>query len=250
MAGLDLFFLIIIFFVTSLIGVVTGSNSLITVPAMFQFGIDPKVAVATNMFGLTFMSIGASIPFIKRREVDYKKLAPIILITLVASAIGALLVGIISTRAIPIVVSISMILVAVFILIWRDPGSDAPAPSNKAKIVTFALAFLLGIYGGLYSGGYVTILTAVLVAFYGVNFTAAIAGTKFINIFSSGIATLVFAWQGLIDYLLGIILAVTMFAAAYFGATFIAQVNETWLKRIFLSAVFLLALKTIFDIAS
>ncbi len=250
MAGLDLFFLIIIFFVTSVIGVVTGSNSLITVPAMFQFGIDPKVAVATNMFGLTFMSIGASIPFIKRREVDYKKLAPIILITLVASAIGALLVGIISTRAVPIVVSISMILVAVFILTWRDPGSNAPAPSSKAKIVTFALAFLLGIYGGLYSGGYVTILTAVLVAFYGVNFTAAIAGTKFINIFSSGIATLVFAWQGLIDYLLGIILAVTMFAAAYFGATFIAYINETWLKRIFLSAVFLLALKTIFDFAS
>jgi len=55
--------LVVMFFLTTFVGVVTGSNSLITVPVMFQFGIDPKVAVATNMFGLTFMSIGASIPF-------------------------------------------------------------------------------------------------------------------------------------------------------------------------------------------
>ncbi|MCU0240470.1 MAG: hypothetical protein MUC29_13605, partial [Pyrinomonadaceae bacterium] len=65
MSTFDLVSLIILFFVTSAIGVVTGSNSLITVPIMFQFGIEPKVAVATNMFGLTFLSIGATIPFLK-----------------------------------------------------------------------------------------------------------------------------------------------------------------------------------------
>ncbi len=53
--------LALLFFLTSAVGVVTGSNSLITVPAMFQFGIDPKVAIATNMFGLTFMAIGATV---------------------------------------------------------------------------------------------------------------------------------------------------------------------------------------------
>jgi len=39
-----------VFFATAFVGVVTGSNSLITVPAMFQFGIDPKVA------GLVYVS--------------------------------------------------------------------------------------------------------------------------------------------------------------------------------------------------
>ena len=57
--------LILLFFLTSVVGVVTGSNSLVTVPVMFQFGIEPKIAVATNMFGLTFMNIGATIPFLK-----------------------------------------------------------------------------------------------------------------------------------------------------------------------------------------
>ncbi|MCB1024998.1 MAG: sulfite exporter TauE/SafE family protein [Acidobacteria bacterium] len=248
MTDLELMLIIVLFFMTSVIGVVTGSNSLVTVPVMFQFGIDPKVAIATNMFGLAFMNIGASIPFMKAGVIDYKRLSPLVFITIIASALGALLVGIISARIIPVIVSVSMICVAVFILVKRDsPRDQNNSVSNRARAITFVLTFLLGIYGGLYSGGYVTVLTAVFAAFFGMNFTEAIAGTKFINVFSSGIATVIFAAQGLIDYKLGIILAVTMFIAAFFGAHFVTKMDEVWLRRIFLATVFLLAIKTILD---
>ncbi len=250
MSNPELVILIVIFFLTSVVGVVTGSNSLITVPVMFQFGIDPKVAIATNMFGLTFMNIGATLPFLKGDGIDFKRLKPLVLITLVASALGAFLVGIISTRAIPLMVSAAMFLVVIFILFRRDPQKlSSETHNDKYRNITFILAFLLGIYGGLYSGGYVTILTTVLVAFFGMSFTEAIAGTKFINIFSSGIATVIFAWQGLIDYRLGIILAVTMFSAAFLGAKFVTKFSEIWLKRIFIVTVCLLAIKTLLDYA-
>lgn len=250
MSKTELILLILVFFLTSFVGVVTGSNSLITVPAMFQLGVDPRVAIATNMFGLTFMNIGASLPFIKQGTIVYKRLLPLILITLAASSVGALLVGIINTPLIPVIVSIAMVAVVIFILFERNlrPVREGNV-ANQAKYITFALAFFLGIYGGLYSGGYVTILTTVLVAFFGLSFTEAIAGTKFINIFSSGIATVIFAWQGLIDYRLGIILAVTMFVAAFLGAQFVTKMNEKWLRRIFLATVLLLAIKTFFDFA-
>lgn len=242
--------LVILFFATSAVGVVTGSNSLITVPVMFQFGIEPKVAVATNMFGLTFMNIGAVAGFVRHSAIEYSRLSPLVLITVAASALGALLVGVIASGAIPVIVTVSMILVVAFTVLKRRSGiepSSAGDISGGAKALTFVLTFLLGIYGGLYSGGYVTILTAVLVAFYGLSFTQAVAGTKFINVFSSGVATAVFAWQGLIDYFLGIILAVTMFAAAYLGARTVTKLNDIWLRRIFLSAVVLLAFKTAYD---
>ena len=58
---------------------------------------------------------------------------------------------------------------------------------------------------------------------------------------------MIFAWQNLIDYKLGIILAVTMFIAAYIGAKTVTKLNDVWLKRIFLRTVFILAVKTIFD---
>ena len=244
-----LIILIILFFFTAVIGVVTGSNSLITVPVMFQFGIDEKVAVATNMFGLTFMSVGGTIPFVRKGLIDYRKVSPLIVITIAASALGAMLVGYITNQGVKLIVSVAMIIVAVFTVFKRDSGiTESRSVSQKLVITTFIATFLLGIYGGLYSGGYVTILTPVLVAFFGMTFTESIASTKLINVFSSTIASIVFAFQGLIDYKLGIILGVTMFVGAYFGAHYATKLNEVWLKRIFLAVVFLLALKLIADL--
>lgn len=243
-----LIILVILFFLTSVIGVVTGSNSLITVPVMFQFDIDPRIAVATNMFGLTFMNIGATIPFLKKDIINYRKVSPLVVLTLISSAIGALLVGLITSQSIKLIVSIAMISVAIFVLVKRDSGVAKIAEiSTKATVITYVLTFILGIYGGLYSGGYVTVLTVVYVAFFGMTFTESVASTKFINVFSSLIATIIFMWQGLVDYKLGAILAVTMFIGAYIGAHTVTKLNDVWLKRIFLSVVLLLAVKTIFD---
>ena len=227
---------------------VTGSNSLITVPVMFQFDIDPKIAVATNMFGLTFMNIGATIPFLRQGIIDQKKVSPLIIITLAASAIGAGLLLIITPQNIKLLVSIAMICVTVFILFKRDGGiAEAAEISGKARLLTYVLTFALGIYGGLYSGGYVTMLTAVYVAFFGMTFSESVASTKLINVFSSLIASAIFMWQGLVDYKLGAILAITMFIAAYFGAKVVTKLSDVWLKRIFITTVLILAVKTLLD---
>lgn len=249
MSAVSLVILIILFLVTSAIGVVTGSNSLVTVPVMFQFGIDEKVAVATNMFGLTFMAIGASIPFVRAGKVDFRQVTPLIVLTMIGSAIGALLVGLLTGAGLKLIVSIAMIVVGAFTLFHRDKGVEkAEKVSQSATVATLILTFVLAIYGGLYSGGYITLLTAVYVAFFGMTFSESVAATKVINVFSSGIATLVFMWQGLVDYKLGLILALTMFIGAYIGAHYVTKMNDVWLRRIFLTTVFLLACKILFDL--
>ncbi len=243
-----LIILIIVFFLTSVIGVVTGSNSLIAVPVMFQFGIDPRMAVATNMFGLVFMSVGGTIPFLRQGKIDLKRTTPLVAITVIASALGAAIVGLISGDSIKLIVSVAMITVVIFSLVKRRSGIDEQKTvSNGAKILAFVLTFLLGVYGGLYSGGYVTMLTPTLVAFYGMTYSESVANTKFINVFSSAVATIVFMWQGLVDYKLGAILGVTMFLGAYVGAHYATKLNDLWIRRIFLTAVLLLAIKTLYD---
>jgi hypothetical protein len=246
-----LILLILLFFITSAVGVVTGSNSLITVPVMFQFGIDPRVAVATNMFGLTFMAIGATIPFLGKGVIDRRRMPKMVILTLVGSIIGAALVGLITGSGLKIIVSVSMIAVTIFTLWKREAGVEKAANVSPNSIfLAYALTFLLGIHGGLYSGGYVTILTACFVAFFGMTFTEAVANTKLINVFSSAAASAIFAYQGLIDYKIGIILAVTMFIGAYVGAKTVTKLNDVWLKRIFIATVLILAVKTIFDFAA
>jgi uncharacterized membrane protein YfcA len=248
MTTTGLVLLILLFFITSAVGVVTGSNSLVTVPVMFQFGIEPRVALATNMFGLTFMSIGATLPFLGKGVIDRRKMPKLVVLTLISSAIGASLVGLITGNAIKIMVSAAMIVVTIFTLWKRDAGlAKAESISSRTILLAYVLTFLLGIYGGLYSGGYVTLLTPCFVAFFGMTFTEAVANTKLINVFSSLVASAIFAYQGLIDYKLGIILAVTMFVGAYVGAHTVTKLNDVWLKRIFITTVLILAAKTIFD---
>lgn len=238
----SLLVLALLFLLTSVVGVVTGSNSLITVPIMFQFGIDEKVAVATNMFGLTFMAMGGTIPFVRQGKIEAGKLSPLILLTLVGSTLGALLVGYVTNQSIKLIVSIAMIVVVIFTLVRSRPGKERRLPA-----VGYVATFLLAIYGGLYSGGYVTILTAAFVAFFGMSYAESVASTKLVNVFSSGTATLVFMWQGLVDYKLGAVLAAAMFVGAYIGAHYATKMNEVWLKRVFLSTVILLAIKTLYD---
>ena len=83
--------LVLILFLTCSFSVVTGSTSLITVPVMIEFGIDPHVAVATNMMALIFMSLGGSLPFARKGVVARHVLPLSITLTVVGSALGALL---------------------------------------------------------------------------------------------------------------------------------------------------------------
>jgi uncharacterized protein len=214
---------------------------------MFQFGIDPRGAVATNMFALTFMSVGGSLPFLRGKELNGGRLPVLIALTVAGSFLGAFLLLMVAQRSVPLIVSGAMIGVALFSVLYRKSGASefSALPSRGAELSGYALTFLLGIYGGFFSGGYVTMLTAVYVALFRLSFVEAVATTKLINVFSSGIASLVFMRQNLVDYRLGIFLGVTMFLGALIGARLAAQLGNQWIRRIFLTAVWVLGLKTL-----
>jgi uncharacterized membrane protein YfcA len=101
MAGVQIFWLVVIFFLTSAISVVTGSTSLITVPAMLQLHIEPRMALATNMFALTFMSVGGTLPFLRAPDVNRKRIPLLIILTLLGSVIGAFLLLRVPIRSVP-----------------------------------------------------------------------------------------------------------------------------------------------------
>jgi uncharacterized membrane protein YfcA len=130
------------------------------------------------------------------------------LFQLISSILGALLVLIIPSKSMPLIISISMIVVATLSIINRNAGVK-PAdtiPSQLGEIFGYVVTFVLGIYGGFFSGGYITLLTAAYVMLFRMTFVQAIATTKFMNIFSSFSATLIFMYQGVVDYKLGAIL--------------------------------------------
>lgn len=244
--------LVVVFLFTSIISVVTGSTSLITVPVMIQAGIDARMAVATNMFALIWMSAGGSLPFLQTRAIDRRRLPLLVVLTLVGSIAGALLLLLIPTASLSIIIAVAMLGIAVFSLVNHTAGVKITRiPSRKVEWTGYGATLLLGIYGGFFSGGYVTILTAVYVALFGMTYIEAIAITKVINIFSSAVATIIFMLRGVVDYRLGMVLGLVMFIGALIGSRTAQRMNNVWLRRIFLTAVVALALKMVlYDVLS
>jgi len=244
-SGTELFTLVAVFFLTSVISLVTGSTSLITVPVMIALGIEAHVAVATNMLALTFMSIGGSLPFIGKGVLSRSRLLPSIVLTIIGSGLGALLLLTVPLKALQITIAVAMIGVAIFSLLNKNLGQashDVPA-SQLGVVAGYAATFVLAIYGGFFSGGYVTMLTAAFVLLFGMTFLQAVATTKVINVFSSGVATVVFVWRGVVDLKVGIILGVSMFLGALLGARIALFLSTVWLRRIFVASVLGLAVR-------
>lgn len=241
--------LVAIFFFTSIISVVTGSTSLLTVPVMLQFAIEPRTAVATNMFALIFMSLGGSLSFRNRNVIDRRRSPFLIILTLVSSVLGALLLLVIPSQIILPIVAILMITIVLFSMINTNAGVAASVERQTSpgmEIAGYGATFILGVYGGFFSGGYVTLLTAVFVLLFGMSFVQAISTTKLINIFSSLVATFIFMWRGLVDYKLGILLGTAMFIGALIGGSATLRLSNLWIRRIFVTAVIALAFKTLF----
>lgn len=247
MTDIQILTLTVVFLGASVISVITGSTSLITVPVMLQFGVAPHTAVATNMLALTLMSIGGTLPFVGKRVIDTRRLPLLIGLTLAGSIVGALLVLIVPSNSMPLIISISMIAVAVFSIANRDAGvfPAVGMPSQVAEIAGYAATFILGIYGGFFSGGYVTLLTAAYVMLFRMTFVQAIATTKLVNVFSSLVATLIFMLHGIVNYKLGIILGITMFIGGIIGGRIVLRLSNIWLQRIYITVVTILAFITL-----
>lgn len=212
-------------------------------------GIAPRTALATNMLALTLMSFGAALPFLKQRTVNLSRLPLLLGLTAIGSILGAGLVLVISSKAVPQIVSVAAIAVAIFSISNHQAGVLPPAasPSRTAQILGYAATFGLGIYGGFFSGGYVTLLTAAYVTLFKMTFVEAIATTKVVNIVSSLIATGIFSLSGIVDYQLGAILGITMFIGGTIGSQIALKLNNLWLRRIFLATVVILAIKTLME---
>ncbi len=233
-----------VFFLTSAISMVTGSTSLITVPVLLQVGVEPQVAIATNMAALTLMSIGATLPFVGQSKLDLRRAPWLIALTLVGSALGAMLLRWLPDSALSPFIAASMLVVVGVSLLLGDKGirPSIQALSPVWSVVGYLCTFFLAIYGGLFSGGYVTLLTATFVGCFGHTFVAAIATSKLVNIFSSLVATVIFITLGLVNFGLGLLLGVAMFLGAFLGGRVVLRLPNRWLRRIYMITIVALAL--------
>jgi uncharacterized membrane protein YfcA len=114
---------------------------------MIAFGVEPHVAVATNMMALVLMSVGGSLPFARKGVVERRLLTPAITLTVVGSGVGALLLLRISNGALQLTIAVAMIAVAAFSLARQESGTTQRPVSSASQAIGSVATFVLAVYG-------------------------------------------------------------------------------------------------------
>lgn len=233
-------------FIVSTLSISVGGTSLITVPVLISLGMIPKSAVATNMFALIFLSMSGAIGFRKEIRITHHKMIVFFsILTICGSVAGANLILAIEKDILKKVIAIMICIIACSFFLKKDLGiQERNEIISKIKLGGGAiLIFILGIYGGFFSGGYVTLLSYVLILIFGLNFLQAAFITKIFNMFSSLVACAFFYYHDLIDFSVGIPLAFSMSLGAFLGTRLAIAKGNLWIRNLFIIAVALLAIK-------
>jgi uncharacterized membrane protein YfcA len=238
----------LVYFLVSVVSVVTGGGSLVQVPALIAFGMAPRVAVATNMFAVTWMTLSATVRFARAGTVGGRFVVPLVAITAVTSALGAGLAVALPDRFVKGVVAASMLAMLVFMAASPRFGEAAPAPSRLRLGVGFAAVTVLGVYGGLFSGGYTTLLTFTCVVALGMPLMQTVGTTKLVNLVSCAVASVVFALAGLVDYRVAVPASLASFVGGWAGAQLALDRGEKFVRGLFLVTVLAMAAKLLVDL--
>ena len=245
MQTLSLILLLSISFLSAIMGTMVGMAMLVMLPVMIFLGIPVHTAVATGRFSMVGINIGNIGKFSKRQKIEMKYVLPFALAGIVGSLFGALYMVRINEDILKKVIGIFIIVVSLFVLLedFLKLRAKKTKISHKHHILSVVAGFFIGSYIGIIGGGGATIVIFLLILIYGLSFHEAVANQKAVTLPISIIATLVFMYQGIIDYKLGIPLFIVNVIGGWVGASLIVKFKAIWLKRILVPISVLLALR-------
>ena len=240
--------LLAISFLSAIMGTMVGMAMVIMVPVMVFLGIPIHTAVATGRFSMIGIGVGNIRMLSRSQRIEPKFILPISIAGIIGTLIGTSFLKYLSENALENVIGIFIIGISLLVLF-----EEKLRPKEKRHRIAFrhhALSVLAGLFIGSYigivGGGAATIMIFVLVLAYGLSFHQAVANQKAAILPISVIATLVFIYQGLIDYSIALPLFFVNILGGYIGAILIMKLKPVWLKLILVPISIALALKLIF----
>ncbi|MDP3765891.1 MAG: sulfite exporter TauE/SafE family protein [Nanoarchaeota archaeon] len=244
---LSLILLLVVSFFSAIMGTMMGMAMLVLVPVMIFLGIPVHTAVATGRFSMVGINIGNISKFSKSEKIKSKYVMSFAIAGIVGALVGASVITSFNEKALKVIIGIFMIIISISVLF-----GDFIKSKKFHRKITFKhhslsglSGILIGVYMGIIGGGGATLVIFLLVLIYGLSFHDAVANQKAVTLPISIIATLVFIYQGLIDYKIGIPLFIVNLMGGWIGADLVLKFKTAWLKMILVPVSIALAIKLI-----
>jgi len=201
-----------------MIDAIAGGGGLLALPAILWAGLPPVQALATNKLQGSFGTLTASYNFIRRGEIDLRRLRTPILMTFIGSASGTLAVQRLGSDLLNQIVPALLIAFALYFLFSPRIGDQDAHHRISHGLFGLLIGFSLGFYDGFFGPGTGSFFAAAFVLLLGYNLRRATAGTKVLN-FTSNIASLIFfSLAGQVVWQVGLPMGLAQMAGAWIGS--------------------------------
>jgi len=249
MEPLTLILIIIVGIFIGIIGVTVGSSALISIPFLMTLGLNPYFAIATSKFAV-LSSFITGVKYYKKGIMKHKKLALILsLAAFIGSIIGANLVLKINEYVLKVII-ISLLIIVLLITIIKNKVGLEPKEkkfTKKSYFLSFITILFLGIYAGFFGAGFGSFTIFALIYFFSLTFLQSAALMRIINFFALIIAVIIFAYNNVIDYSIGVPLLISIAIGGWVGAHFAVLKGNVWIKRLFILVTSILIIKLILN---
>ena len=231
----------------SVMGSLIGGASLVTIPLLILLGLPTHTAIGTDRFGLMGIGIMGWYLFHKKGLIDYKIGVWTGIPILIGSFWGAHLVLQINESTLKLI--IALISALLLLIVIFNPGTGIEKRKRNLKkrdyLVGALMTFAVGIYGGFYGAMAATFLCYILVLWFSQTFLEGAATLKIGSISMTGMAAVVFAYKGAVDYPLGIAIFCGCCIGSVIGIHYSVRLGSVWIKRFFVLLVLIMLIKLV-----
>jgi uncharacterized membrane protein YfcA len=212
-------------FIAGAINTLAGNGSVITLSILTDLiGLPGNIANGTNRVGVLLQAAGSSTGFAKNKMIDLAKSRNIIILTIIGAIVGVYTATIVSSEQFLSVFKYLMLVMLLVILVKPERWLiTSGVKTNLPGWIRIPAFLLLGFYGGFIQMGMGIFFLAVLVLLSKYSIMEANA-IKTIVIFIYTVLVLArFAYQGLVNWEVGIIMAIGQTLGGYLTAAYASR---------------------------
>lgn len=228
---------------TSVINIMAGGGSTLTLPILIFFGLDAPVANGTNRIGILSQSIFGMLSFRKEKVSQLKISLKLGLLTLPGAIIGAIYSTKIENELFEKMLGIVMIGIVFTMLVPNSKNYLKEKILEKLPWLIYPTMFLLGFYGGFIQVGIGFLLMITLHHILKLNLLYVNLHKVVIVLIYTIPALLIFILTNNINWFYGISLASGNGLGAWWGAKLAVKKGEKIIKIFLIVAILIMSTK-------
>ncbi|HSN49610.1 MAG TPA: sulfite exporter TauE/SafE family protein [Bacteroidales bacterium] len=227
------------------INTLSGGGSVISLSLLILLGLPANIANGTNRISIFFQTLSSVGSFTKQKMFTSMKPVWLGIPATIGSIVGAYVAVDVTQKVIEIAMVVAMIIMVFFLFYKPDKWlKENPALlAGKLRWWHMVLFFFIGIYGGFIQVGIGYFLLMALVLGVGYDLVKANAVKNLIVFFYAIFALLVFAIDGKVNYLYGLILSVGSIIGALIASYLAVKKGAGFIRAVIVASVVLTILQ-------